>query len=155
MNYHNITKNDMVNGTGIRVVLWVAGCSHHCKGCHNQDTWDEHGGIIFSDSAKQELFEELEKEHINGITFSGGDPLHENNRDVILNLCKEIGEKYPEKTIWLYTGYTLAQVKTIIPAILPYLDVLVDGRFVEELKDIKLEWRGSSNQVIHYLKDRC
>ena len=156
MNYHNITKRDMLNGDGLRVVLWTAGCSHKCKGCQNAFTWDCNGGIPFDDTAKAEIFDELDKDYCSGITFSGGDPLHENNRECILSLCKEIADIYPNKTIWLYTGYTLAQVKELFPQILPYLDVLVDGRYEEEKRNIELAWRGSENQVVYYLKEgRC
>lgn len=154
MNYHNITKKDMLNGDGLRVVLWTAGCTHRCKGCQNPVTWDENGGILFDDSAKAELFDELAKDDLEctGITFSGGDPLHHNNREHILNLCKEIREKYPTKTIWLYTGYTLAEVKEVFPQILPYLDVLVDGKYDETKRNIKCAWKGSENQVVHYFE---
>lgn len=146
MRYHNITKNDMLNGDGLRTVLWVAGCSHGCKNCHNPITWDICGGIPFDDDVKTELFEALEPDYVSGITFSGGDPLHTQNRDEIGALIKEVREKYPNKTIWVYTGYTWNEVKD-----LPYLklvDVLVDGPFVEELKDVNLPWRGSSNQRV-------
>ena len=104
MRYHNITKDDMLNGDGLRVVLWVAGCEHQCKGCHNPITWDINGGIEFDEAARQEIFEELEKPYISGITLSGGDPLHTQNRKEIKELAKEIREKFPDKTIWLYTG---------------------------------------------------
>lgn len=146
MRYHNITKNDMLNGDGLRSVLWVAGCSHGCKNCHNPITWDICGGIPFDEAAKEELLVSLEPDYIFGITFSGGDPLHTQNRDEIGELIKEVREKYPNKTIWVYTGYTWNEVKD-----LPYLklvDVLVDGPFVEELKDVNLPWRGSSNQRV-------
>ena len=146
MNYHNITKDDMLNGNGLRVVLWVAGCSHHCKGCQNPITWDPSGGLLFDDSAKAEIFEQLEQSYINGITFSGGDPLHCANREVITELAKEIKEKYPGKTIWLYTGYTFEEIQDM--EILKYTDVLVDGRFEIDKLDVNLMWRGSSNQRV-------
>ena len=106
MRYHNITKDDMLNGDGLRVVLWVAGCNHGCKGCHNPITWDIHGGIPFDEAAKQEIFAEMEKEHIAGLTFSGGDPLHPENRAEVTALARELRTKYPEKTLWMYTGFT-------------------------------------------------
>ena len=146
MRYHNITKDDMLNGDGLRTVLWVAGCSHGCKNCHNPVTWDICGGIPFDEAAKAELFEALEPDYISGITFSGGDPLHLQNRDEVGELIKEVREKFPNKTIWVYTGYSWDEVKD-----LPYLklaDVLVDGEFVEELKDVTLHWKGSSNQRV-------
>ena len=146
MRYHNITKNDMLNGDGLRTVLWVAGCSHGCKNCHNPITWDICGGIPFDEAAKAELFEALEPEYVSGITFSGGDPLHVHNRGEVGQLIEEIHEKFPNKTIWVYTGYLWEEVKD-----LPYLklaDVLVDGPFVEELKDTTLHWKGSANQRV-------
>ena len=136
----------MLNGDGLRTVLWVAGCSHGCKNCHNPITWDICGGIPFDEAAKQELLESLEPDYISGITFSGGDPLHMQNRDEVGELIKEVREKYPNKTIWVYTGYTWDDVKD-----LPYLklvDVLVDGPFVEEVKDVTLHWKGSANQRV-------
>lgn len=106
MRYHNITKDDMLNGQGLRVVLWCSGCSHRCPECQNPITWDPNCGLLFDEEAKKEIFEELSKDYISGITFSGGDPLHEANLSEVLSLIKEIKEKFPEKNIWLYTGYT-------------------------------------------------
>ncbi|MBR5266736.1 MAG: anaerobic ribonucleoside-triphosphate reductase activating protein [Lachnospiraceae bacterium] len=146
MRYHNITKDDMLNGDGLRTVLWVAGCSHGCKNCQNPITWDICGGIPFDEAAKKELFEALEPDYISGITFSGGDPLHMQNREEIGQLIFEVRERFPHKTIWVYSGYTWEEVKD-----LPYLklaDVLVDGRFEEELKDVTLHWKGSANQRV-------
>lgn len=146
MHYHNITHDDMLNGDGLRVVLWVAGCSHHCPECQNPITWDCKGGIEFDDAAKEELFTELDKSYISGITFSGGDPLYLGNREEVGNLIKEIKERYPNKTIWLYTGYTWEELQEL--EFLPLIDVLVDGRYMKDLRDIKLYWRGSSNQRV-------
>ena len=146
MRYHNITKDDMLNGDGLRVVLWVAGCSHCCKECHNPITWDPNGGLEFDEAAKQEIFEELEKNYVHGITFSGGDPLHINNAYDVAELAKEIREKYPHKSIWLYTGAKWEEAKHA--KVVPYLDVLVDGEFIVEKKDITLHWVGSSNQRV-------
>ena len=146
MRYHNITKDDMLNGEGLRTVLWVAGCNHNCKGCHNPITWDIRGGIPFDEAAKEELFEQLEKPYISGVTLSGGDPLHPKNREEIGALVTEIRERFPEKTIWLYTGYTWEEISDL--PFLPLLTVVVDGRFVEELKDSALHWKGSANQRV-------
>lgn len=146
MRYHNITKADMLNGDGLRVVLWVAGCTHCCKNCQNPITWDPDGGLLFDEAAKQELFSELEKSYISGITFSGGDPLHAANRLDVRNLMAEIREKFPDKTIWLYTGDLWENVMHY-PA-MKYVDVLVDGEFMEECKDVKLLWKGSANQRV-------
>lgn len=149
MRYHNITKCDMLNGPGLRVVLWLAGCEHRCKSCHNPITWNINGGISFDSAAKKEIFDELAKDYIEGITISGGDPLHHLNRDDVTKLVYEIKDKFPTKNIWIYTGYTYEQIKGL--PVLKYIDVLVDGPFIEELKEEQLEWRGSSNQKIIYL----
>ena len=146
MRYHNITKEDMLNGDGLRVVLWFAGCSHHCKNCQNPVTWDPDDGLLFDEAAKQELFDELDKDYISGITFSGGDPLYIGTRAGLTELVKELKEKYPKKTMWLYTGYLWEEICDL--ELIPYLDVVVDGRFVEELKDNNLPWKGSSNQRV-------
>lgn len=146
MRYHNITKDDMLNGDGLRVVLWVAGCTHHCKECQNPITWDINGGLEFDEAAKKEIFDELDKSYVSGITFSGGDPLHPQNRQPIYELAKEIKEKYPRKTVWLYSGFEWEEIKDL--PIIPYLDVMVDGRFKLELLDTQLHWKGSSNQRV-------
>lgn len=164
MNYHNITTDDMLNGEGLRVVLWLSGCNHKCKGCHNPQTWDKDSGIPFDEKAKEELFAELGKEHISGVTFSGGDPMHENNAEQLLSLITQIREKFPTKTIWVYSGFTINQVvNPIVTAdvnmtrdklisvrkcIVMNADVFVDGKFVQELADPMYEWAGSTNQRI-------
>lgn len=144
MHYHNITKDDMLNGDGLRVVLWVAGCAHACPGCHNPETWEADSGIPFDQAAKDELFAELEKDYISGVTFSGGDPLFPGNRETVGALCREIRQRFPDKTIWMYTGYRWEQISEL--AILDTVDVLVDGRFEQALSDTALHWRGSANQ---------
>lgn len=136
----------MLNGDGLRVVLWVAGCAHCCKGCQNPITWDPDGGLQFDEAAKQELFEQLEKDYISGITFSGGDPLHPANRLEVRNLAEEIKQKFPGKTIWLYTGDSWENV--LHYPIMKNVDVLVDGEYVQELRDTKLLWKGSKNQRV-------
>ena len=146
MNYHNITKDDMLNGDGLRVVLWTAGCTHRCDGCQNPQTWDADGGLEFDEKAEEELFDALKKDHISGITFSGGDPLHPFNRDEVLRLAKKVKETCPNKTVWLYTGFLWEEVKDKID--LTNIDVLVDGEFKKELNDNNLKWVGSSNQKI-------
>lgn len=146
MRYHNITKDDMLNGDGLRVVLWVAGCTHCCKECHNPITWDPDGGILFDEGAKREIFNQLDKPYISGITFSGGDPLHSANRLDVRELMEEIRQKYPDKTIWLYTGDSWEDV--LHYPMMKYVDVLVDGEFKIALKNTKLHWRGSSNQRV-------
>lgn len=164
MNYHKIEKTSIANGVGIRVVLWVSGCSLHCRGCHNPETWDLNSGKPFDEEAKRELFEALDKPYIKGITFSGGHPLEDENVEIIYLLIKEIKEKFPTKDIWLYTGYTLEQIFPLVVTdmldanklyrqeIVSMCDVVVDGRYIEELKDITLKWRGSSNQRVWDIK---
>lgn len=136
----------MLNGDGLRVVLWLAGCNHCCKNCHNPITWDPDGGLPFDEAAKQELFEQLGKSYISGITFSGGDPLHPVNRMDVRELMVQIKETFPDKTIWLYTGDSWEDIRHY--SLLQYVDVLVDGEFVEEKKDPKLLWKGSANQRV-------
>lgn len=153
MNYHNITTEDMLNGDGLRTVLWVAGCSHHCPFCQNPETHDPHSGIPFDNDAYKELIEDLSKPWISGLTLSGGDPLYEGNRETITALVKDIKEQFPKKTIWCYTGFTYEDIKWL--EIMEYIDVLVDGKYIEALKNVKLYWRGSSNQrVIDVKKTR-
>ena len=146
MRYHNITKDDMLNGDGLRVVLWVAGCAHACPGCHNPVTWDPEGGLPFDEAARREIYEELEKDYVSGITFSGGDPLHPANIRGVTELASQIRSDFPDKTIWLYTGSTWNEVRDLEVA--RYVDVLVDGTFQEAKKDNTLRWKGSSNQQV-------
>ena len=166
MNYHNITHDDMNNGNGLRVVLWLSGCSHHCYNCQNPQTWNPDSGIPFDESAKQEIFNELSKDYISGITFSGGDPLHKNNLDEVLSLIKEIRISFPEKSIWLYTGYNFDLLNskyneykyTPFAAnadewltrweIISNVNVLVDGEYIDEQRDLTKKWAGSSNQRV-------
>lgn len=161
----------MNNGDGLRVVLWLSGCSHHCYNCQNPQTWNPDSGIQFDESAKQEIFTELSKDYISGITFSGGDPLHEQNLDEVLKLVQEVSISFPEKTIWLYTGYTWNSIMNYELAsdfieedvlfdyhikkdfemvkrknIIKLVNVLVDGKYIDEQKDLTLKWRGSKNQ---------
>lgn len=146
MNYHNITTDDMLNGDGLRTVLWVAGCNHHCEGCQNPETWNENGGILFDEDAKQELLDKVKPDPIDGITFSGGDPLFPGNRQTVTDLAKYIKQNMVNKTVWCYTGYTFEQVKDL--PIMKYIDVLVDGEFIKSLNDNTLHWKGSSNQRV-------
>lgn len=151
MRYHNITKCDMLNGDGLRVVLWVSHCTHNCKGCHNPQTHKADSGIIFDNGALEEIYKELDKDYISGITFSGGDPLSYLNRNEVINLIKDIKGKYPSKNIWLYTGYVWESISHIKG--IEYVDVLVDGRYDENLRDVSLNYVGSSNQRIIKVKD--
>lgn len=146
MNYHKIEKYSVANGTGIRVVLWCSGCRCYCRNCQNPQTWSFQSGIPFDDNAKHELFNALNKPYIQGITFSGGHPLENENISTVYNLCKEIKEKFPTKDIWLYTGYLFEDINSYL--IMKYIDVLVDGKYIEEQKDLTLKWRGSKNQRV-------
>ena len=146
MRFHDISRDNMLNGDGLRAVLWVAGCSHQCKDCHNPITWDINGGVPFDKAAEKELFEALSPSYISGITFSGGDPLHIKNRDEVGRLIEKIHNEMPSKTIWLYTGYLWEEIMQL--DFIKYVDVIVDGEFISELKDNKLHWRGSSNQRV-------
>lgn len=174
MNYHNLTYPDMNNGEGLRVVLWLSGCSHKCKGCQNPQTWDVNSGILFDESAKEELFRELDKDYISGLTLTGGDPLHEANIDGVLDLVNEFRLSLPQKSIWLYTGYKVIGIsngfwgvepnvitdKVLDPEklvkgindskkrsdIISKCDVLIDGRYIDSQRDLTLPYRGSKNQ---------
>ena len=148
MKFWSISYPDLNNGLGCRVTLWVGGCSHHCKGCQNRQTWDFNAGKNFDNNEKEMLFKALSFPYIKGLTLSGGDPL--DSIDDVLELVKEVKEKFPTKDIWLYTGYTLEEIENDNKrkAILPFIDVLVDGRFEIDKRDITLKFRGSSNQVI-------
>lgn len=155
MYYSGITAPDIANGTGCRVVLWVSGCNHHCVGCHNKETWEYKHGLLFNNDARSILDKWLQKSYINGLTLSGGDPLDRNEEELleILDLCKSIKDKYPNKNIWIYTGYTFESLKGTQLEILKYCDVLVDGPYIESLCDLSLPFRGSTNQRIINLQD--
>ena len=146
MNYHNITVDDMLNGDGLRTVLWVSGCDHRCPGCQNPQTWPEKSGIPFDEAAKAELFEALSRDYMTGITFSGGDPLYCSNIETIGALIAEIREKLPEKTIWLYTGSLFEDIRSL--PFVPMIDVIVDGPYIQALRDVQLHWKGSKNQRV-------
>ena len=151
MKYLNILDCDIADGEGIRVTLFVSGCSHHCKGCHNPESWNPDNGKEFTEEVKEKLFKLIDRPYIDGLTLSGGDPLFCNNIKDIRQLCFEFKERFPTKTIWLYTGYTLDQIKAL--DFLQCVDVIVDGPFVQELRDITLPFRGSSNQKIIKIKE--
>lgn len=156
MNYLDIKHCNMVNGTGLRTVIWVAGCERNCPGCFSPYTHDPNGGSLFDDCAKNELFSDSSKDWCSGITFCGGEPMHPRNRETIISLAKEHKERFPEKTIWMYTGYTWSELleDQTMSDIIRYTDVICDGPFVESLKDPGLMWVGSSNQNVIYVKDR-
>lgn len=148
MNYHNITDCDILNGEGVRVVLWVSGCEHACKGCQNPQTWAKTSGIEFGEEAKRELLNKLDNEFIDGLTLSGGDPLAHYNREAMTTLVKEVKSLYPNKTIWVYSGYKYEEIEHL--EVMRYVDVLVDGKFVQENreKNPNVQWRGDDSQRI-------
>jgi anaerobic ribonucleoside-triphosphate reductase activating protein len=146
MNYLGITLTSFVNGKGMRTVLWVAGCEHQCKGCHNPHTWDTNSGEPFDYVAKETLFRAMNRTWSDGLTISGGDPLHPENIADVTALAKEFKKTFPDKTLWLYTGYLFEDVKDL--EIMQYTDVLVDGQFIEELADSTYKWAGSTNQRV-------
>ena len=196
MKYHDITHDDMMNGTGLRVCLWCSGCDHHCRNCQNPITWNPNDGVQFDESAKKEILDELSKDYISGITFTGGDPLYSQNLKDVLDLITDLRSKYPisrkidtiyrendnfkyniliknsdeirlscqEKTIWLYSGYTWEQIMHPIITddfnikrdqllkmrqdIVKQCDVLVDGRYEEDKRDVTYHWAGSTNQRV-------
>lgn len=187
VNYHNLTYPDMNNGSGLRVVLWLSGCSHRCKGCQNPQTWDANSGVPFDESAKEELFRELDKDYISGLTLTGGDPLYESNLDGVLDLVTEVNKRYnttqyiaddanenhnmsninadkirlssPQKSIWIYSGYTWEDIldedynflemhDALRQAIIAQCNVFVDGQYKESQRDITIPYRGSKNQRV-------
>lgn len=146
MKYLNILDCDIVDGNGIRVSLFVSGCSHHCKGCHNPESWDAFNGKEFTQETVDKLLTLLDRDYVDGITLTGGDPLMLGNRYEVTKLCKLLKEKFPNKTIWLYTGYEFEEIEAL--EVLQYIDVLVDGPFKLDLRDISLAFKGSSNQRV-------
>ena len=145
MNYHKIEKFSTNNGPGIRVTFWCSGCLHHCYNCHNPQTWDKNTGQLVTKDTYKELALALTPQYISGVTWSGGDPLHPDNRDEIENLITFVNDNF-QKTQWLYTGYLWEDIKDL--TLIKHLDVLIDGPYIEELRDISLPFRGSSNQRI-------
>ena len=156
MNYADIKRIDVANGPGIRVSLFVSGCTHHCKNCFNPETWDFGFGKPFTEKEIDEILDYLEPSHIKGLSLLGGEPFEFSNQQGLLPLMRKFKEKFPEKDVWCYTGYDFeADIKKKMMVmwsetreLIPYIDILVDGRFVEELKNLQLRFRGSSNQRI-------
>ena len=150
MNYIKVTKNDIANGIGIGCVLWVSGCDIHCKNCHNQSTWDFNAGQPFREDTMQEILLTLTKPYISRFTLSGGHPLDPQNTPKVLEIVKRVKMVFPNKDIWIYSGYVWEDIikDNTLKEILKYTDVLVDGVYIDELRDISLAFRGSSNQRI-------
>ena len=150
MNYHNIKTDDMLNGDGLRVTCWVSGCSTGCFNCYNPQTWDFNSGIPFTDDTMQEILYDLSKPYIKGLTLSGGHPLDPHNAPKVLEIVKRVKMVFPNKDIWIYSGYEWENIikDETLREIMRYTDVLVDGAYIDELRDISLPFRGSSNQRI-------
>ncbi|MCG9677102.1 anaerobic ribonucleoside-triphosphate reductase-activating protein [Vibrio sp. Isolate24] len=154
MNYHQYYPVDVVNGPGTRCTLFVSGCVHQCRGCYNQSTQRLDSGALFTQEAEDQILLDLKDTRIKrrGLSLSGGDPLHPANVADVLKLVKRVRKECPDKDIWMWTGYTLAELTSEQSEVVELLDVLIDGKFEQEKKDLKLEWRGSSNQIIHRFK---
>ena len=157
MNYASILKCDIANGPGFRTSLFVSGCMRKCPGCFNEEAWNPNYGKVFDDSAKDKIFKELSMEYCRGLSLLGGDPMSKigDIRKTVIELCREVKTKFTDKDIWLWTGYTFEEIVNDNTAneILQYIDVMVDGPFVESLKDIDLVWKGSSNQRVIDIKN--
>ena len=152
MRYHKIRKMDISNGPGVRVSIFFQGCAFHCKNCFNPETWDFNGGREFDDSVIDEIIELCKPAHITGLSILGGEPMHPNNIEATYKLAKRFKEVYPEKTIWTWSGF-LFDRDLKDKEVLKYIDVLVDGQFDNDLKNLSLKWRGSSNQRVIDVKE--
>ncbi len=154
MNYHQYYPVDVVNGPGTRCTLFVSGCLHQCRGCYNQSTWRVDSGLPFTLEMENQIIADLKDHRIQrqGLSLSGGDPLHPHNLPAILQLVQRVREECPDKDIWLWTGYVLNELNEIQQEVISYIHVLIDGKFEQALYDPTLIWRGSHNQVIHYLR---
>lgn len=153
MKIHKITYPDVENGIGFRITIWVSGCTHQCKGCHNPETWDKESGREFTDEDKEKIFSILSKPYIKGVTFSGGDPLCF-YVDEVCALAQELKEKFPSKDIWLFTGFKKSEIlqNKKRRKIIDWVDVIVDGEYHEHERDLSLEFRGSRNQCVYEIE---
>lgn len=154
MNYHQYYPVDVVNGPGTRCTLFVAGCVHQCRGCYNQSTWRVDSGVPFTQEMEDQIIQDLQDTRIRrqGLSLSGGDPLHPANLAAVLKLVKRVKAVCPDKDIWVWTGYKLAELTLEQQKIVSQVNTLIDGKFEQDLHDPRLIWRGSSNQVIHHLR---
>lgn len=156
MNYADIKQYDVANGPGVRVSLFVSGCTHHCKNCFNEETWDFQFGKPFTEKEQETILGYLEPDYIAGLSLLGGEPFEPSNQEGLLPLLRKVRQRFPQKTIWCYSGYLfdtqilgeMCPKWDMTKEMLSYLDILVDGRFVEEKKNLKLRFRGSENQRI-------
>ena len=161
MNYADIKRIYFANGPGVRVSLFVSGCTHHCKECFNPETWDFGYGKLFDEKAEDEIIEYLKPDYIKGLTLLGGDPMEKVNQEALIPLLEKVKKEYPDKSIWCYTGYdfendikeNMLENCEVTKKFMSYIDVLVDGEFKLELKDLNLVFRGSSNQRIIMVKE--
>lgn len=161
MNYGNIKKYDIADGPGVRVSLFVSGCRHHCKGCFNSETWDFNYGQPYTEETEAEILEALKPDYIQGLTLLGGEPFEPENQVELVKLLRKVREIYPNKDIWSYTGYIYDRdlmeggraFTSVTEEMLSYLDVLVDGPFIEAERDLTLVFRGSRNQRILKLRE--
>ena len=149
-NYAEIKDKDIVNGKGIRVSIFFSGCDHHCKGCFNSELWDSHCGFLFSGETISKILEMLKPDYITGLSILGGDPFYYKNRNSVFKLISEVRKRYGEtKDIWVWTGYTMSELNEMqLP--INDIDVIIDGRFEQDKRDVSLKFRGSSNQKIWY-----
>jgi anaerobic ribonucleoside-triphosphate reductase activating protein len=154
MNYHQYHPIDVVNGPGTRCTLFVSGCEHQCRGCYNQATWSPSSGHPFTQQLEDRIIADLNDSRVQrrGLSLSGGDPLHPQNVAAILKLVERVKSECPDKDIWLWSGYLLGELTEAQQAIVDQVNVLVDGKFEQDLADPALDWRGSSNQIIHCFK---
>ena len=156
MNYAEIKQYDVANGTGVRVSIFVSGCTHHCKHCFNEETWDFNYGRPFSETEADQIVEYWKPDYVAGLSVLGGEPFEPSNQEGLLPLLQAVKKEYPEKDIWCYTGYLfdkqiledMCRKSEVTRQMLSCIDILVDGRFVEEKKNLKLRFRGSENQRI-------
>ncbi|AWS50223.1 MULTISPECIES: anaerobic ribonucleoside-triphosphate reductase-activating protein [Providencia] len=154
MNYHQYYPVDVVNGPGTRCTLFVAGCVHQCRGCYNQSTWRVDSGVPFTQEMEDQIIQDLQDTRIRrqGLSLSGGDPLHPANLPAVLKLVKRVKAVCPDKDIWLWTGYILSDLTLEQQKVVSLVNTVIDGKFEQDLHDPRLIWRGSSNQVIHKLR---
>ena len=153
MKYSAIKYCDVANGPGVRTTLFVSGCTHHCPGCFNKETWDFNHGELFTEEIENQILDSLKPDYIKGLTLLGGEPMEKENQRALLNLLRKTKKLYKDKNIWCFTGYLLEDLlengKQHIECtdeILSYIDVIVDGEFIESLKNLMLVFKGSSNQ---------
>lgn len=150
MKYNTIRKMDISNGPGVRISIFVQGCEFHCKNCFNAETWNFDNGKDYTDETIEKVLSLGEEEYVRGLSILGGEPLHPKNIEGVTKLAKAFKEKFSNKDIWLWSGYSFEEMKD--KEIMNYLDVMVDGRYVDELHDFRLQWRGSSNQRVINVK---